>query len=298
VIGDGKVLFDSGVLHNGGAATHVSVSVAGVTTLTLLATNGVPNDISYDHADWAGATLTSTPTIPATPTNVVATALGTTVVQLTWTAGSANAASYAVDRSTDGSTFTTVSTNIAGTATSWVDPTSLTANTKYYYRIRAVNGAGASVNSAVATVTTPAKQTVTYLSDLTATSATTGYGTVQKDLSVGGNPITVAGVTYAKGIGTHAASTITYNLAGAYTSFVSTVGIDDEENGKGTGSVDFQVYGDGVLLYDSGVLNNGQSANIAVSLAGVQTLTLVATNGVAGSIDYDHADWAGAQVLS
>jgi hypothetical protein len=298
VIGDGKVLFDSGVLHNGGAATHVSVSVAGVTTLTLLATNGVTGSIDYDHADWAGATLTGTPTVPSVPASVVATAQTSTSVKLTWTAGSTNATSYAVDRSTDGSTWTTVASTIVGSATSWIDPTTLTPSTKYYYRLRAANAAGASANSAVASVTTPAKQTVTYLSDLTAISATAGYGTVQKDKSILGNTITVAGVTYAKGIGTHAASTITYNLAGAYTTFVSTVGIDDEETGKGTGEVDFHVYGDGVLLFDSGVLTNGQSANIAVSVAGVQTLTLVATNGIANDIDYDHADWAGAQVLS
>jgi hypothetical protein len=194
-------------------------------------------------------------------------------------------------------TFTTVNANVAGKATSWVDPTVLTPGTTYYYRIRAVNGAGASANSAVVSVTTPAKQTATYLSDLTATSATAGYGTVQKDTSISGNPITLAGVTYAKGLGTHAASTIVYNLAGGYASFVSTVGIDDEENGKGAGEVDFQVYGDGVLLFDSGVLTNGQTANIAVSVAGVKTLTLVATNGIPNDIDYDHADWAGAQLL-
>ena len=107
----------------------------------------------------------------------------------------------------------------------------------------------------------------------------------------------MAGTTYAKGIGTHAASTIVYNLAGAYTSFISTVGIDDEEIGKGTGEVEFQVYGDGTLLFDSGVLSNGQSANINVSVAGVKTLTLVASNGIPNDIDYDHADWAGARVV-
>ena len=298
VVGDGKVLFDSGVVHNGVAATHCTVSVAGVKQLTLVATNGVAGSIDYDHADWAGAALTGTPTAPAAPTSLLATAQTSASVKLTWTAPAGAVSSYAVDRSADGTTWTTVSTTVAATATSWVDPTSLAASTAYSYRLRAVNAAGSSANSAVATVTTPAKQTVTFLSDLTAVSATSGYGTVQKDTSISGNPLTLAGTTYAKGIGTHAASTIVYNLAGAYTTFVSTVGVDDEENGKGTGSVDFQVIGDGKVLFDSGVLTNGQVANIAVSVAGVKQLTLVATNGVAGSIDYDHADWANAQVLS
>ena len=35
-----------------------------------------------------------------------------------------------------------------------------------------------------------------------------------------------------------------------------------------------------------------------MNVSGVQQLTLVATNGVANSIDYDHADWAGAELLA
>ena len=122
---------------------------------------------------------------------------------------------------------------------------------------------------------------------------------MQKDTSINGNTLTLRGTTYANGIGTHAASTIVYNLAGAYTNFLSDVGIDDEEIGKGTGSVDFQVIGDGKVLFDSGVLTNGSPVvSINVSVTGVNTLTLVATNGIANNIDYDHADWANAQLLS
>ena len=299
VIGDGKVLFDSGVLHNGAnvPATHVSVSVAGVKTLTLVATNGVAGDIDYDHSDWAGATLLGTPALAAVPSGLVATALTSNSVKLSWTAES-NVTTYTVERSIDNVNFTTVSTTVAGTATGFVDPTTLAASTVYYYRIRAVNAAGTTAASNVASTTTKAQQTITYLSNLNWTSATAGYGTVQKDQTIVGNTITLNGVTYAKGIGTHASSTIVYNLAGAYSTFVSTVGVDQEEDGRGVGSVDFQVFGDGTLLFDSGVLTNDQTANIAVSIAGVKTLTLVANNGVAGSIDYDHSDWAGAEVLS
>ena len=76
------------------------------------------------------------------------------------------------------------------------------------------------------------------------------------------------------------------------------MGIDQEEDGKGEGYVDFEVVADGTVLYDSGVLTNDQVANIDVSVAGVQNLTLVATNGIANNIDYDHADWAGAELLA
>jgi hypothetical protein len=60
----------------------------------------------------------------------------------------------------------------------------------------------------------------------------------------------------------------------------------------------FQVFADGVKVFDSGVMHQGDPAKaVDVSVAGVQQLTLVATNGAAG-IDYDHADWAGARLLS
>ena len=136
------------------------------------------------------------------------------------------------------------------------------------------------------------------MSNLTAISSTVGYGTIQMNKSILGNPLTLDAVVYASGIGTHAASTISYNIAGKYTNFLSTVGIDQEEDGKGNGYVDFQVFGDGVLLFDSGVLTNDQIANIDVSVVGVQTLTLVANNGVANDIDYDHADWANAELVA
>ena len=54
-------------------------------------------------------------------------------------------------------------------------------------------------------------QTVTYLSDLTPTSAANGWGPYEKDMSNGeqaagdGGPLTIRGVVYAKGLGVHAA---------------------------------------------------------------------------------------------
>ena len=48
------------------------------------------------------------------------------------------------------------------------------------------------------------------------------------------------------------------------------------------------------MLYDSGVVTGSSAvAPVSVGVAGVQTLTLVAAPGGAGSIDFDHADWCG-----
>ena len=80
------------------------------------------------------------------------------------------------------------------------------------YRVLAANTAGDSAPSNSATATTlSASAVVTYASSLPWVSATAGWGSVQLNTSVAGNPITLRGVTYAQGLGTHAASQIIYD---------------------------------------------------------------------------------------
>jgi hypothetical protein len=299
VIGDGAVLFDSGVVTNNSPAVNLNVSVAGISTLTLVATNGIAGSIDYDHADWAGAVLLAPANqVPAAPSNLVAVTSSASQVNLTWTSTAANAAGFIIQRSTDGVNFTQVATT-ASNVTTYFDKTAV-AGTAYTYRVLATNAGGNSLPSNVATATTlSSSSVVTNLSSLAWVSATAGWGSVQTNSTVSGNTITLRGVTYASGIGTHAVSNIVYNLNGAYTNFISDVGVDDEENSKGIGSVDFQVIGDGKVLFDSGVLtNNSPIVSLDVSVVGVQQLTLVASNGVVNSIDYDHSDWAGAKLIS
>ena len=299
VYGDGTLFYDSGILTNDQIG-NINVSVAGVQTLTLQAINGVNGSIDYDHADFASATLTGIPSVPTPPTNVLATATSSSAIKLAWTIGSSDLTSYTIQRSVDGTNFSNIATGISASATSYTDNVGLSANTQYFYRVIPVNSSGNGAASAVVNATTQQLYTVTYTSDLTATSSTVGYGTIQKDKSINGNPLTLNGVVYSKGIGTHAASTITYNLAGKYSFFQSDVGIDSEEDGKGNGYVDFQVINldNNTVLFDSGVLTNDQVAHVNVNVGGVQNLELVATNGIAGTINYDHADWAGAQLLA
>ncbi|HET6246541.1 MAG TPA: NPCBM/NEW2 domain-containing protein [Tepidisphaeraceae bacterium] len=300
VIGDGKVLYDSGILTSTSATVSINVNVTGVQTMTLVATNGVAGSIDFDHADWAGARLLSSAAQPpAAPSNLVAVDSSPTQVNLTWTNNAPAASGFIIDREIAGSgSFTQIATTAAG-VTTYFDTTAA-AGISYVYQVLATNGSAnsAASNSASATTLT-ASAVVTNLSTLPWVSATAGYGTVQLNSSISGNVITLRGVTYASGIGAHAVSNIVYNLAGNYTNFISDVGVDDEENGKGLGSVDFQVIGDGKVLFDSGVLtNNSQIVSINVNVTGVQTLTLLATNGVTNSIDYDHADWAGAKLVA
>lgn len=152
-----------------------------------------------------------------------------------------------------------------------------------------------------ATVTcgSPPPPTTAYLSDLGWTSMTNGWGPVERDLSNGeqaqgdGHTITLNGVTFAKGLGTHAASDVRYTIGGC-TRFQASLGVDDEVGPNG--SVDFQVYLDGVKAYDSGLmLGNSLTAPLDLVVTGKSQLRLVVTNGGDG-INYDHADWADARL--
>lgn len=54
VLGDGRTLWESGILHGGDAAQPVEVDLHGVRRLILLVTDA-GDGIDYDHADWAEA---------------------------------------------------------------------------------------------------------------------------------------------------------------------------------------------------------------------------------------------------
>jgi glucose/arabinose dehydrogenase len=138
-----------------------------------------------------------------------------------------------------------------------------------------------------------------FLSDLAWTSATNGWGPVEKDKSNGeqgandGHPITLNGVAYPKGLGTHAAADVRYGISGC-TNFSSDIGVDDEVGVNG--SVVFQVYLDGTKAYDSGTMTGASATkSLSLDLTGKSELRLVVTNG-GDNVDYDHADWANAQI--
>jgi len=87
--------------------------------------------------------------VPAAPTNVTAAATGLTTVAVSW-AGVSGATSYSVRRSADHINYAQVGT---ATTPAFTDATA-SANTAYLYRVRAINGAGASPDSAFDLATT------------------------------------------------------------------------------------------------------------------------------------------------
>jgi alpha-galactosidase len=184
-------------------------------------------------------------------------------------------------------------------------PTGLTASTAGYLTLElrvtdtrdGINYDHADWGNPTLTCGTPG--TGSYVSDRTWSSAANGWGPAERDQSNGEQPaadgsvISVAGVTYPKGVGAHAAGDISVPLSGACGRFTAVAGIDAETAGQG--SVVFSVLGDGVTLYTSPTVTAGSPVTVDVAVSGRATLRLVVSG--AGSIDFDHADWADARLL-
>ncbi|MGW0464365.1 endo-alpha-N-acetylgalactosaminidase family protein [Streptomyces sp. NPDC003027] len=138
-----------------------------------------------------------------------------------------------------------------------------------------------------------------WASDLDWTSATNGWGPVERDLSNGetgtgdGGPLRIGGVAYAKGLGTHAPARIRYHLGGRCTSLTADVGVDDVQTTRGT--VRFSVLADGTEKAASPVLEATDPAwSLTADVTGAAFVDLVVTDGGDGNGN-DHADWGNAR---
>ncbi len=121
------------------------------------------------------------------------------------------------------------------------------------------------------------------------------WGTPQADKSVGGHGISIGGTKFEHGVGTHAASEWVIDLHKSATRFTAKVGLDDEEP-DARASVRFKVLGDGKTLWQSKRLRSDSGPQaVDVDVTGVSFLCLIVEPG-GESINYDHADWAEAEI--
>jgi hypothetical protein len=253
---------------------------------------------------WSGPSAPVVPVgVPGTPVALTATP-GSTQVALRWAPAPSNGAAvtaYQAEVATDPAgpwRLVPVASDLAALVDGLVD------GTPHWFRIRAVNAAGAGPFATAGpvvpgSVVAPAE---TFVSDLAWVSARNGFGPVERDRANGksgsgdGGPITVNGVGYGKGLGVHASSTVVFALRPGDARFVADVGVDDACGSAGT--VVFRVLVDGVVRFQSARLTN-QSATVPVSVdvAGGRQLTLQVTDGGDGAA-CDHADWADARLVA
>lgn len=143
-----------------------------------------------------------------------------------------------------------------------------------------------------------------YLSDLPFASAVGGHGPWERDTHNGetaagdGGPITLAGTTYGKGLGTNADAEAVFYLGRACTRFTALVGIDDTmDKPDADGDVVFKVWADNRLVYQSGVVRAGeQPRTIDVDITGADELRLI-VDKYDNNNWWDRADWADARLI-
>ena len=130
---------------------------------------------------------------------------------------------------------------------------------------------------------------------------TNGVGPIEVDQHNGGpagndgEQIALGGISYPKGLGVHAPSSITYRLNGVCEgNLIADVGIDDSV-GNG-GSVVFRVLVDGVPAFDSGIMRGGDGRRaVNVNLTGAREVSLEVTDAGDGN-ESDRANWGGARL--
>ncbi len=131
-----------------------------------------------------------------------------------------------------------------------------------------------------------------WLDSLDLTKVRQSWGDAQACKTCIFNPITLNGIVYAHGIGTHARSSMMINLKGAALKFETMVGMDDEAPRKVP--VLFEIWVDGVKKAESGLIWRGDEARyLSVDLKGAQQMLLFINDG-GEWIPMAHADWAGA----
>lgn len=141
---------------------------------------------------------------------------------------------------------------------------------------------------------------IVYLSDLEPltieqNSMTGTSWPLRRDKNVTGGPIQMGRRVYAKGLGVHANSVVTYKLDGRYERFSAIVGIDHTV--APYGSVVFRVKADGKRLYESKIIHGDDAPEtISVYVSDAKQLTLECD--MSENLDLsDHANWANAMLI-
>ncbi len=133
-----------------------------------------------------------------------------------------------------------------------------------------------------------------WLSSLDLSKMTTGWGKAQADKSITQQKLSIGGVTYEKGVGSHAPSVMHIKLNKGTTRFTSFVGVDDDTEHPNA-SVVFKIYADNKAVFNSGVMKASDAPKkVDIDLKGAKRLILI-VNAAGDGISYDHADWAMAK---
>jgi hypothetical protein len=117
------------------------------------------------------------------------------------------------------------------------------------------------------------------------------------DASVTGHSLRLGDSTLDKGLGMHAESRVTYELAGQHDRFEALVGLDARSGRRGTARIEILVDGKPQpLKLDKELTGAGPPAPIRVDVRGARLLTLVVKFGRRGDVQ-SHVNWADARLI-
>jgi alpha-galactosidase len=140
-----------------------------------------------------------------------------------------------------------------------------------------------------------------WLSDLPWRHVASPLGPPERDRANGGvaagdgDPLSIAGATWEKGVGLHAGSLLVVHLGGRCRTFAATAGVDDAATPGATAT--FEVWADGQRLFASAPHERGAAGlPVAVDLAGRRELHL-RVEGTGTSLAGTLVDWAEARLV-
>ncbi len=120
----------------------------------------------------------------------------------------------------------------------------------------------------------------------------------RRDRSFSGEQLSVGNTRYAKGLGLHSRSQVTYSLDGKYSNFATVAGIDDSRGNQG--HVRLKIEGDRKILFDKEIAGGEQPQKISLDIEGVRRLRITVDYGkgyVRQLLDIgDHLDLCDAKV--
>ena len=118
-------------------------------------------------------------------------------------------------------------------------------------------------------------QRIVFVDDLNLSGAEQDDYPIIAGKNVKGNAIKLNHTIYKRGIGTYANSMLHINLYKGALKFNAIVGFDDEVLGQGCHPIEFIVYGDDKIVWQSGImLPTDASKNINIDVTGVSMLSL------------------------
>ena len=131
-----------------------------------------------------------------------------------------------------------------------------------------------------------------YLTPAMATSVE-NFLDVNTNLNFEGNPISISGQQFERGLGVHAPSSIEIPLNGKYATFHVVAGPDDAN----AGLLEMKILVDGNEVWSSGQVTSRKYAATPLDLpvAGAKTLTLIVDE--CGDNGGDHASWGDAYLV-